>query len=132
LSLIDNQIVQETGSAKFKAVFTNTHNTLWPGQFVNARVLVHTDKSALTIPAAAVQLGPNGPFTYVVKSDSTVEVRPIKIGQESDGMTIVTSGLETDEHVVTSNQYRLQAGTHVKTGTAATTAAAPSETAKSS
>jgi multidrug efflux system membrane fusion protein len=119
LSLIDNQIVQETGSAKFKAVFTNAHNTLWPGQFVNARVLVHTDQNALTIPAAAVQLGPNGPFTYVVKADATVEVRPIKIGQESNGTTIVTSGLEVDEHVVTSNQYRLQAGTHIKTGAAA-------------
>jgi multidrug efflux system membrane fusion protein len=138
LSLIDNQIVQETGSAKFKAVFTNTHNTLWPGQFVNARVLVHTDKNALTIPAAAVQLGPNGPFTYVVKPDSTVEVRAIKIGQESDGMTIVTSGLEVNEHVVTSNQYRLQAGAHIKTGAAAGApaaavgAGAPPPAAKSS
>jgi membrane fusion protein, multidrug efflux system len=135
LSLIDNQIVQETGSARFKAVFTNTHNTLWPGQFVNARVLVRTDKSVITIPAAAVQLGPNGPFTYVVKSDSTVEVRPLKIGQESNGMTIVTSGLEVDEHVVTTNQYRLQAGAHVKSAadaSGAAAAAAPPPAAKSS
>jgi multidrug efflux system membrane fusion protein len=114
LLLIDNEIDQPTGTAKLKAVFGNEHNTLWPGQFVNARVLVRTDKSALTIPTSAVQLGPNGPFTYVVKSDSTVEVRPLKIGEESGGMTIVRNGLALNERVVTSNQYRLQAGVHVR------------------
>jgi len=119
LLLIDNEIDQPTGTAKLKAIFGNEHNTLWPGQFVNARVLVRTDKSAMTIPTSAVQLGPNGPFTYVVKSDSTVEVRPLKIGEESGGMTIIHSGLALDERVVTSNQYRLQAGVHVRTAAAA-------------
>jgi multidrug efflux system membrane fusion protein len=125
LSLIDNQILQATGSAKFKAVFPNAHNTLWPGQYVNARVLLHTDKSALTIPAAAVQLGPKGPFTYVVKNDETVEVRPLQIGQEHDGMTIVTGGLALNERVVTTNQYRLQAGVRVNTNAPAADGAAP-------
>lgn len=119
LLLIDNEIDQPTGTAKLKAVFSNEHNTLWPGQFVNARVLVRTDKSALTIPTSAVQLGPNGPFTYVVKSDSTVEVRPLKIGEESGGMTIIHNGLALNERVVTSNQYRLQAGVHVRAAAAA-------------
>jgi membrane fusion protein, multidrug efflux system len=119
LVLIDNEIDQPTGTAKLKAIFGNEHNKLWPGQFVNARVLVRTDKSALTIPTSAVQLGPNGPFTYVVKSDSTVEVRPLKIGDESSGMTIVRNGLALNERVVTSNQYRLQAGVHVRTAAAA-------------
>jgi multidrug efflux system membrane fusion protein len=119
LMLIDNEIDQPTGTAKLKAVFSNEHNTLWPGQFVNARVLVRTDKSALTIPTSAVQLGPNGPFTYVVKSDSTVEVRPLKIGEESSGMTIIHNGLALNERVVTSNQYRLQAGVHVRAAAAA-------------
>jgi membrane fusion protein, multidrug efflux system len=119
LVLIDNEIDQPTGTAKLKAVFGNEHNTLWPGQFVNARVLVRTDKSALTIPTSAVQLGPNGPFTYVVKSDSTVEVRPLKIGEESSGMTIIHNGLALNERVVTSNQYRLQAGVHVRAAAAA-------------
>jgi membrane fusion protein, multidrug efflux system len=119
LVLIDNEIDQPTGTAKLKATFGNEHNTLWPGQFVNARVLVRTDKSALTIPTSAVQLGPNGPFTYVVKSDSTVEVRLLKIGEESGGMTIIRNGLALNEHVVTSNQYRLQAGVHVRATNAA-------------
>ncbi len=92
LTLVDNVIDQTTGTAKLKATFKNAHNKLWPGQYVNARVLVRTDRDAMTLPTAAVQLGPNGPFTYVVKGDSTVEVRPLKISDESHGMTIVTSG----------------------------------------
>jgi membrane fusion protein, multidrug efflux system len=124
LRLIDNQIASATGTLKLKAVFNNAHNALWPGQFVNARVLVRTDRNVLTIPAAAVQLGPNGPFTYVVKGDSTVEVRPIKLGEESDGVTIVTGGLALNERVVTSNQYRLQAGTPVRSTAVAVPGAA--------
>jgi len=118
LTLVDNEIDQPTGTAKLKATFANAHNTLWPGQFVNARVLVRTLHDALTVPTAAVQLGPNGPFTYVVKPDSTVEVRELKIGDESGGLTVVTAGLGPNEHVVTSNQYRLQAGVHVRSASA--------------
>ena len=118
LTLVDNVIDQTTGTAKLKATFGNAHNTLWPGQYVNARVLVRTERNALTLPTAAVQLGPNGPFTYVVKPDSTVEVRQLKIGDESGGLTVVRTGLALNERVVTSNQYRLQAGVHVRTATA--------------
>jgi membrane fusion protein, multidrug efflux system len=119
VSLIDNEIDQTTGTAKLKATFSNEHNTLWPGQYVNARVLVRTEHQALTLPTTAVQLGPTGPFTYVVKNDSTVEVRPLKIGDESDGMTIIKSGLDVGEQVVTTNQYRLQAGVHIQQASAA-------------
>jgi membrane fusion protein, multidrug efflux system len=119
LTLIDNQIDQTTGTARLKATFSNTRNTLWPGQFVNARVLVRTERNVLTVPSAAVQLGPNGPFTYVVKGDSTVEVRPLELGAESAGLTVIKKGLSLNESVVTSNQYRLQAGVHVRDNTAA-------------
>jgi multidrug efflux system membrane fusion protein len=118
LTLIDNEIDQTTGTARLKATFINANNTLWPGQYVNARVLIRTEHNALTLPTAAVQLGPNGPFTYVVKNDSTVEVRPLKIGAESGGMTVVTDGLAFNERVVTSNQYRLQPGAHIRANTA--------------
>jgi multidrug efflux system membrane fusion protein len=124
LSLIDNQIAQATGSVKLKAIFKNPRNALWPGQYVNARVLVRTDRNAMTIPSTAVQLGPNGPFTYVVKNDSTVEARPIKIGDDSNGMTVVTDGVTLNEHVVTTNQYRLQVGTRVRTTSPAAPASA--------
>ena len=128
LTLIDNQIDQTTATARLKAIFANTHNTLWPGQYVNARVLVRTDRNALTLPTSAVQLGPNGPFTYVIKSDSTVEVRPLTLGDESDGMTVIRSGIALNERVVTSNQYRLQSGVHVRdNASAADTNKAPAK-----
>jgi multidrug efflux system membrane fusion protein len=132
LVLVDNQIDQTTGTAKFKATFSNAHNTLWPGQYVNARVLVRTDRNVLTLPTAAVQLGPNGPFTYVVKPDSTVEVRQLKIGDESGGLTVVRTGLALNERVVTSNQYRLQAGVHVRVAAAEAAARGPKAAGKES
>jgi len=132
LTLVDNMIDQTTGTAKFKATFNNARNTLWPGQYVNARVLVRTERNALTLPTTAVQLGPNGPFTYVVKPDSTVEVRQLKIGTESGGLTIVRSGLALNERVVTSNQYRLQAGAHVRAAAAEAAAGGAKAAAKAS
>ncbi|MEP6547347.1 MAG: efflux RND transporter periplasmic adaptor subunit [Gammaproteobacteria bacterium] len=119
LALVDNQIDQSTGTARLKATFSNAHNTLWPGQYVNARVLVRIAHNVLTLPSAAVQLGPKGPFTYVVKADSTVEARPLQIGEDSGGLTVVNSGLHLNERVVTSNQYRLQPGSHVRVNAAA-------------
>jgi multidrug efflux system membrane fusion protein len=123
LTLVDNEIDQSTGTARLKATFSNDRNTLWPGQYVNARVLLRNTRNALTLPTAAVQLGPNGPFTYVVNADSTVEVRLLKIGEESGGMTVVNSGLALNERVVTSNQYRLQPGSHVRVNAAGASAA---------
>jgi multidrug efflux system membrane fusion protein len=113
LALIDNQIDQTTGTARLKATFPNSNNQLWPGEFINARVLLETAHNALTIPSNAVQRGPSGIFTYVVKSNSTVEARPVQIGAESGGLTLVANGLKDGEIVVTSNQYRLQPGTLV-------------------
>ena len=114
IALVDNQIDQSTGTIRVKATFPNPHNALWPGEFVNARVLVRTEKNALTVPSNAIQRGPNGMFTYVVKSDSTVEVRLLKVGDESDALTVVTDGLKEGEQVVLSNQYRLQPGARVR------------------
>jgi membrane fusion protein, multidrug efflux system len=122
LALIDNEIDQTTGTARLKATFSNANNTLWPGQYVNARVLVRTERNALTLPSAALQLGPNGPFTYVIKDDSTVEVRALKIGDESGGLVVIKDGLALNERVVTSNQYRLQQGAHVRANGAAASA----------
>jgi membrane fusion protein, multidrug efflux system len=114
VELINNQIDQASGTIQVKAVFPNAHETLWPGEFINAKVLLQTVHGALTIPTAAVQRGPQGVFTYVVKADSTVEARTLQIGQHSEGRTIVTSGLREGERVVTSNQYQLQPGARVR------------------
>jgi multidrug efflux system membrane fusion protein len=114
VSLVDNQIDQSTGTIRVKAVFPNAQDRLWPGQYVDARVLVRTDRGALTIPSAAVQRGPDGMFAYVVKADRTVEARPLKVGEESGSVYVIQEGLRDGERVVTSNQYRLQPGAHVK------------------
>jgi len=113
LALVNNEILQTTGSIQLKATFPNKSHTLWPGELVNARLLVDTRHNGLTVPASVVQQGPNGAYAYVVKADSTVTVRPIKIAQISDGQALIDSGLQANEEVVVDGQYKLQPGTHV-------------------
>jgi multidrug efflux system membrane fusion protein len=114
VALIDNQIDQTTGTVRLKAIFPNAEQRLWPGEYVGARVLVATQKNALTIPAAALQRGPNGMFVYVLKDDSTVDARVLQVNNESEERVIVSAGLKDGEHVVTSNLYRLQPGARVR------------------
>ena len=114
IGLVDNQIDQTTGTIRIKASFPNKENKLWPGDYVNARVLLQTRKNVVTIPAAAIQRGPDGVFAYVVKADNTVEVRPLVLGEETDGVTVVEKGLQAGERVTTNNQYRLQPNAHVQ------------------
>lgn len=121
VALLDNQIDQTTGTIRVKATFPNVRNTLWPGEFVNAKVLTRTEKNALTIPSSAVLRGAGGMFTYVLKLDSTVEARPLQIAGDDGQRSVVASGLQTGEQVVTSNQYRLQAGARVHATTARAT-----------
>jgi multidrug efflux system membrane fusion protein len=119
VALLDNQIDQTTGTIRVKATFPNAHQRLWPGEFVSARVLVNLHKQALTIPAAALQRGPDGMFAYVVQSDSTVGVRPLKVTLLDENTVIVDSGLSAGERVVTTNVYRLEPGTTVRVNAAA-------------
>jgi multidrug efflux system membrane fusion protein len=110
-------------------VFANALNELWPGQFVNVRLRIRQQQGVMTVPSAAIQQGPDGIFTYVVRKDSTVEVRLLKTGSDSDGLVVVTDGLQVGERVVVSNQYRLRPGTRVRLRSgekAAVTGAAPS------
>jgi multidrug efflux system membrane fusion protein len=114
VQLIDNQIDQTTGTIRLKATFPNPKLKLWPGQFVNLRLLVRTDKGALTIPAAALQRGPDGMFVYIVRPDSTVAQQPVTVANNSETVAIITQGLEQGQQVVTSNAFRLQPGTPVR------------------
>jgi multidrug efflux system membrane fusion protein len=123
LTLVDNEIDPTTGTVRLKATFPNARNTLWPGQFVNVRVLMQSRHDVVTMPSAAVEHGPDGLFAYVVKADSTVEVRPIKTAEDSADVTVVTDGLQSGERVVTSNQYRLQPGAKVRAAAAAASSA---------
>ena len=113
LLTIDNQIDQTTGTDRLKAVFDNKDNALWPNQFVNIRLLLEVRRHSTVIPTAAVQRGPQGSYVFVVKSDKTVEVRPITIALSQDNASAVGSGLSAGEIVVTDGQDKLQAGTKV-------------------
>lgn len=115
LTLIDNQVDQSTGTVKFKARFANAERHLWPGQFVMARLRVRVDHDVTVVPTTAVLAGPSGPFAYVVRPDSTVEVRALATEQETDGRTVVRSGLQVGDTVVVSNQYHLQPGARIST-----------------
>jgi len=113
LLTIDNQIDQTTGTARFKAVFENPDNNLWPNQFVNVHLLLETRKDALTIPTSAVQRGPQGTFTYLVDDKNTVKVQPIEVALTQGNTAVVASGLQAGERVVTDGQEKLQAGSQV-------------------
>jgi len=122
LAVIDNQIDTTTGTIRLKATFANDDLRLWPGQFVNARLLLTTRKGGLTVPASAVQRGPDGSYIFVIKDDQSVEVTPVKVGQIEKGEALIDEGLKPDERIVVDGQYRLQIGSHVKPAPAAKSA----------
>lgn len=125
LRVIDNQVDQTTGTVKLKAEFPNANLQLWPGQFVNTRLLVDTLKQVVVIPTGAVQRGPNGTFVYVVKDDDTVSVRPITVQKQDETQTVISKGLEAPERVVTTGFVRLTDGTKVAIGSGEAPAAQP-------
>ncbi len=110
IELIDNQIDPTTGTIHLKVIFPNKQERLWPGEFVSARVLVRTAHNVLTVPAEALQRGPDGLYVYVIGPDSKVEARTLKVGYNDEEVAVVESGLTEGERVATSNFYRLQPG----------------------
>jgi membrane fusion protein, multidrug efflux system len=113
VTVIDNQVDQTTGTVKLRAEFPNADLQLWPGQFVNVRVLIDTLRQAVVVPTAAIQRGPNGAFVYVLKQDNTVTVRPVTLTQQDDTRAVVASGLQAGEQVVTTGFARLTEGAQV-------------------
>ena len=111
--VIDNQVDQTTGTIKLKAEFPNAQLQLWPGQFVNVRLLIDTLRRVVIVPTAAVQRGPNGTYVYIIKDDLTVTLRPITVTQQDDQQAVVTTGLTAGEMVVTTGFARLAEGTKV-------------------
>jgi membrane fusion protein, multidrug efflux system len=116
--VIDNQVDQTTGTVKLKAEFPNTNLQLWPGQFVNVRVLMDTRRQVVVVPTAAIQRGPNGTLVYVLRDDSTVTVRPVKLSQQDEIQSVVDAGLQAGERVVTTGFARLTEGTAVTVSSA--------------
>jgi multidrug efflux system membrane fusion protein len=118
LAVVDNEIDPATGTVKLKATFPNDQLKLWPGKFVNARLILTTRKNATVIPSSVVQRGPQGTYAYVVKPDKTIEMRPIKVGPTEANVALVDEGLKPGEQVVVDGQYKLQPGSHVELTTA--------------
>jgi len=109
----DNTIDATTGMVRLKATFPNKDNQLWPGQFVNARLLIDTLVNAMVVPSGAIQHGPKGLFVYMVKPDSTVTVQPVTVTQDDGQQAVVAAGLTDGTQVVVSGQSRLTEGTRV-------------------
>jgi membrane fusion protein, multidrug efflux system len=113
LLLIDGTIDQATATMRLKALFPNTDERLWPGAFVNARVLIETRSRATTVPSAAVQRGPQGLFVWGIGADDTVQMRPVTVGPPTDDLTVVTAGIDVGYRVVIEGAYKLLPGVKV-------------------
>jgi membrane fusion protein, multidrug efflux system len=117
LRVVDNQVDPSTGTVKLKAEFPNARLQLWPGQFVNVRLLIDTLKQVVVIPTGAVQRGPNGTFVYVIKDDNTAAMRPVTVRKQNETTTVV-NGIEPPERVVTIGFVGLTDGGKVSIGSA--------------
>ena len=114
LTLLNNQIDTATGTVQLKASFLNGQHNLWPGQYVNVRLILGTRAKALTVPEQAVQRSQDGTYVYVVdEATKTAQSRTITLTQLQDGLAVIASGLEANERVVVDGQYKLKQGTPV-------------------
>jgi multidrug efflux system membrane fusion protein len=114
LTLIDNMIDQTTGTIHLKATFANQDERLWPGEFVNLRLILRMEHDVATVPSQTVQDGPDGHYAYVITKDATVERRSVEIAAVQNGITVITKGLSPGERIVVEGQYRLTNGAHVR------------------
>jgi multidrug efflux system membrane fusion protein len=113
LQVVDNQVDQTTGTIRLKAEFPNADLQLWPGQFVNVRLLIATLSQVVVVPTAAVQRGPAGAYVFVVQQDSTVAMRPVTLSQQDDRRAVIASGVQAGDQVVTSGFSRLTPGARI-------------------
>jgi membrane fusion protein, multidrug efflux system len=125
LTLIDNAIDEATGTIHLKATFANSDESLWPGEFVNTRLVLRMRHNVPTVPSQAVQPGPNGYFAYVIGPNDTVKRQAVEVATMQDGLAVINKGLTVGERIVVAGQYRLTDGARVKL-----VAGKPAETAQ--
>ena len=113
MAFIENTVDPNTGTVTAKARIANANEGLWPGQFVKAEVVLGVEPDAISVPAAAVQLGPQGPYVFVIKDGNVAEVRPIDIKRTQLGESVIGKGLSAGESVVIDGQLRLVNGAAV-------------------
>jgi multidrug efflux system membrane fusion protein len=128
LDAIDNQANTTSGTITLKAVFPNKDRKLWPGMFVNVRVVTHVQDNGLTVPLDAIQQGPQGPYVFVVAADHKVTMQPVSVRESLNGEALIDKGLSAGETVVVRGQYRLTPGTTVALANANDPAAVPNPT----
>jgi len=104
VSFLDNAVQEGTGTVKLRATIPNSDHHFWPGRFVRVRLVLDTIRGAVLIPAAAPQMAAEGTFVYVIRDDSTAELRPVKLGQRQDDLVVVNEGLKAGERVVVTGQ----------------------------
>ena len=114
LTFLDNAVDMTTGTIVLKATFENENEALWPGEYVDVLLTLATEAGAIVVPSQAVQTGQAGQYVYVVKSDLTVESRPVKVSRTYGKLTILSAGVEPGERLVTDGQLRLAPGTKVE------------------
>jgi len=114
LTFVDNAVDRTTGTFKVKGTFANENHRFWPGQFSTVTLRLAQDENATVVPSQAVQAGRNGDFVYVLKADSTVEERPVKVARTIEGDSVISSGIQPGETVVTDGQLRLIPGMKVQ------------------
>ncbi len=115
LTLIDNQVDVTTGTVRLKAQFANAGEPLWPGEFVNARLILSMQKNVVTVPAQTVMQGPNGAYVYTLDKDNVAKRKQVTVGTTEQGVAVIEGGLSSGERVVVEGQYRLTDGSKVKT-----------------
>jgi multidrug efflux system membrane fusion protein len=113
LKVVNNTVDQSTGTVTLKAEFANQDVALWPGEFVNAHLVLEVVKNGVTVPPGAVQMSPTGPFVYLIKDDSTVELRTVTVADVEGDITLIGSGLKAGDNVVVSGQINLSPGVKV-------------------
>jgi multidrug efflux system membrane fusion protein len=128
LLMVDNAVDQATATIRLKAIFPNVDDRLWPGEFVNARLLLETRSNVIAVPSIAVQRGPQGLYAWIVTADNIAVVRQIQVGSTTGDLTIISSGLNEGDRVVTDGQYKLQPNVPVTVSTPPAPAAGRSAT----
>jgi len=125
ITFVDNTVDQTTGTIKVKGTFPNADRRLWPGQFVNVVVTLTTDANAIVVPSSAVQVGQQGAYVFVVKSDRTADLRPVTVARQNGADTVIERGLQPGETVVTDGQLRLVPGSRIAVKNASPARATP-------
>lgn len=124
LTFLDNAVQDATGTVRLRATLPNADDHFWPGQFVHVRLVLSVIENATLVPGQSTQLGQQGPYVYVIKPDSTAELRPVKLGQRQGDLVTVTEGLHAGEIVVLSGHMGVMPGGHVRVQEAPPAAAA--------